>query len=299
MTDLSKFIIAQLQASGVVVADSSSSRDEIKAYCFKGHDSKSPSLSIRKSDGTFYCFGCGVKGRGWNALAKAIGADQLAEEDLPDPFSILHEELTRKLEAQDEPVGLPWSLEPWTKGKYRGLSTGFLKRLGARLWYDDAVGAYRIFFPIYQRKRLLGWVARRLDNHSEMKYRNAPKMRSTDILYPFDFIHEAFEPTTVALVEGPMDALRLCHLKIPALAIMGTNNWRKRKRSLLLSLGVERVVICTDGDPAGLKCRYEMQPDLIQWFDVEHYFPPEGEDPGGMGRDYTDQLKKMVNSEHT
>lgn len=33
-----------------------------KAYCFRGHDTKSASLNFSKAKGVFNCFGCGVKG---------------------------------------------------------------------------------------------------------------------------------------------------------------------------------------------------------------------------------------------
>lgn len=290
---MEEFILEQLETHGVHVADSSA--NNIKAYCYNGHDSKSPSLSIRKTDGTFYCFGCGESGYGWNALAEKIGAKKLKEEELPDPLYVLYKQLSAQEEnTKDANIVLPWDAEPWTLGKYRGLSPGFLKRLDAKHWYDSGVRAYRILFPISQKKKLLGWVARRLDKIDDMKYRNAPKMRAMDILYPFDFVHQYFDSPSIVLVEGPMDALRLCHFQLPALAIMGTNNWRKKNRSLLLSLDVEKVVICTDGDPAGLKCRGDITPDLEEWFDVEHYFPPEGDDPGGMERKYVEELRKLL-----
>lgn len=293
--DLTHFLVQQLAAAGVEIRGAEDHAPNLKAFCFEGHDRKTPSLSIRKADGAFYCFGCGVRGPNWNALAKYIGGKKLRQQDLPDPFGLLHDHLSRHIARMAAEAELPWGLEPWTQGKHRGLSPAFLTRLEAHRWYDDFMRCYRVFFPIQQQGELMGWVARRLDKSDEMKYRNAPRMPAKRILYPHDFAHRYFDCRTVALVEGPMDALRLCHFRIPALAIMGTNNWHDRKRSLLLNLGVQRVVIATDGDAAGKKCRYDsLEPSLMAWFDVEHFFPPEGDDPGSMKRKHVERLRRMV-----
>ena len=275
------------------------------AWCFNGHDRKAASLSIHRADGRFYCFGCGAKGRDWNTLAALIGGETLCDQDLPDPGGILSAHLRRHSDkiarankvATGSSALLPWGLKPWTGGKYRGLSAGFLKRANAYCWYDDGVQTQRIFFPIHQRKTLMGWIARRLDSDNHMKYRNSPKLAATKILYPFDFVYEYFDCSTVVLVEGPMDALRLCYHHIPALAIMGTNSWRDSKRGLLGYLGTKRVIICTDADPAGKKCRYDtLEPSLEAWFTTEHFHPPHGEDPGCMAKEHITALKQVVES---
>lgn len=294
--DLTSFLVAQLTARGIRVDNVEGSGENIMAWCFNGHDEKAASLSIHRASGMFYCYGCGVKGKDWNALAALIGGDKLRDQDLPDPFSIISDQLSRHIAKAAVKAAVPWGLKPWDRGKYRGLSEGFLKRVEAHLWYDDGVRTDRIFFPIYQRTKLMGWVARRLDSDSHMKYRNSPKLPATKILYPFDFVHKQFNCSTIVLVEGPMDALRLCYYHIPALAIMGTNNWRDKNRGLLTQLGAKRVIICMDADAAGKKCRYEvLEPSLETWFKkTEHFHPPHGEDPGCMSREQINELKKLV-----
>ena len=292
MTD---FLVAQLEARGLQVTGADSEGPNLKVMCFAGHDNKSPSLSVRKLDGAFLCFGCGVKGRNWNSLAAQIGGDTLREEDMPDPFGILNAQLKNHLAIKAVNQELPWGIEPWGQGKYRGLSSGFLARLEALKWYDDQMRCKRILFPIWQHQELCGWVARRLDKSNDMKYRNASWLKSTEVLYPLDFVHQHLRGKVAVLVEGPMDALRLCHYQIPALAIMGTNNWRAKNRNLLLRMGVEHCIVCTDADPAGIQCRYDvLEPDLEDWFEVEHFYPPSGEDPGSMARKYCLQLRGRV-----
>ncbi len=294
--DLTNFLVAQLEAHGLVVQGADSPGPNLKVMCFNGHDNKSPSLSVRKLDGMFLCFGCGAKGHDWNALAAQIGGDAISEEDMPDPFGILNAQLLRgRLAEKTGNQELPWGVAPWDQGKYRGLSSGFLNRLEALKWYDDQMRCRRILFPIWQHQELLGWVARRLDKSNDMKYRNSPGMQATSILYPLDFVTQHLRNKVAVLVEGPMDALRLCHYRIPALAIMGTNNWRRQKLNLLLRLGVEHCIICTDADPAGIQCRYEtLEPELNDECEVYHFFPPDGEDPGSMSRRYCLQLRELV-----
>ena len=301
--DLTDFIVAQLTARGIQVRGADSPGPNLMAWCFKGHDRRSPSLSIRKADGMFHCFGCGVKGYDWNALAKLISADELSEENQPDQSSILLDALTRHEQKQNEYTPnqsrddkLPWDIEPWNEGPYRKLPVKFLRKLDAKLWYDDKVRVYRILLPIYQKGETLGWVSRRLDKKKHMKYRNSDRLPAKQILYPFDFVQRYFRGTdTVVLVEGPFDAIRLCYHRIPALAIMGTNNYDQENSVLLRGAGIRRIIICTDSDDAGKKCRYDtLAPMLTDLFRVEHYFPPTDRDPGDMPMQCVRELRNQV-----
>jgi len=292
--DLTSFLVAHLEAHGLKVTGAEGSSANMLTECFNGHGRNTPCLSIRKSDGAFNCFSCKAKGRDWKALVAALGGE-LPDEEIPDPFAILKAQLDNHTKGRGGRIELPPGVEPWT-ARYRGLSVGFLQRVQAQRWYDERKRCYRILLPIRQELELMGWVARRLDDKKEMKYRNMTGMKSTHILYPFDFVQQHMRNGVVVLVEGPMDALRLCHFRIPALAIMGTPNWRDRKRSLLRRLGVKHCIICTDADLAGRECRYDVLEPSLQdhQFEVEHFLPPEGEDPGAMARQHCLRLKRRV-----
>jgi len=297
--DLSAFIIEQLERVGVRVAEHQSTPTDLKAFCFKGHDSKTPSLSIRRTDGAFLCFGCGVKGKNWNVLATYVKAEMLTDEDMPDPFVQLRYEMERKYRKATAAVELPWDVEPW-KGPYRQISEKTLKGVGALLWYDDdkRIQDERILLPIMMYEELHGWVARRLGKDPPgqkltMPYRNAPNMSSQEVLYPFDYVVE-MEPETVVLVEGPMDALRLVNYDIPALAIMGTRNYVPENRSHISNTGADKVIIAMDGDDAGDAARYDMAPSLREMFEVEHFLCPEKKDPGNMPKSLLDTLWRMT-----
>ena len=294
-TDMTSFLVAHLEAHGLRVTGAEGSSANLLTECFNGHGRNTPCLSIRKADGAFNCFSCGCKGHDWKVLIAALGGD-LPEEEMPDPFAILKAQLDGAVVHSSNSTQLPWGTTPWGQQHYRGLSPGFLRRLQARHWYDDKDRCHRILFPIWQDKELMGWTARRLDNKKKRKYRNMTGLKSSWILYPLDFVLQHLRSKTIVLVEGPMDALRLCHFRIPALAIMGTNNWRKRKSSMLLRWGIKRCIICTDGDAAGLDCRYEtLEPALDEArIEVEHFLPPDGEDPGSMSRELCWRLRDQV-----
>jgi len=298
--DLSDFIVQQLEARGIRVDLNSSSQTDLKAVCFMGHDRATASLNIRRADGMFYCFGCGVKGKDWNALAAKIGGQKLDEEAMPDPFSLMNERIKNNIAKDIMRQRLPWNIEPWTHGRWRGLSPKLLTLLEAHRWYDDAdtVRAYRILFPIRQFGDLRGWVARRLDNRNEMKYRNSLSLPAQELLYPYDFVAKRMNTNTIVIVEGPFDALRLINYGIPALAILGTNNYTEENKSLIASLDTERVIVATDSDEAGLKCRHRtLWPSLREWFEVEDFFAPRTEgknDPGSMPMSYVKKLKEAV-----
>jgi len=296
-SDIAQFIVQQLAAHGIEAFGADRQGTHLQALCFRGQDQKTRSLSIRKSDGAFNCFGCSIKGKDWNALAAMIGGQELSEENLPDPFELMGQSLHRYADKEKRQVGLPQYVEPWQHGPYRGLSEAFLHQIEAQRWYDHAMRCYRILWPAYQHQELLGWISRRLDSEKEMKYRNYDGLPAKRILFPYDFVAKHFDCRVVVLVEGPVDALRLCFYRIPALAILGTNNWHEQNKNLLLSLGTTHVIICTDADPAGIDCRYStLEPSLEDWFTAHHFDPPHKKDPGNMPKSSVLSLRELYHS---
>lgn len=282
-----------------MVAEHASTPTDLKAFCFKGHDDKTPSLSIRRVDGAFLCFGCGVKGRDWNAFANYLKVDTLSEDDLPDPFVTLQYQMERKYLKALREVRLPWDVQLWER-PYRRISSETWKRIGALRWYDDdpRIQAERILMPIMMYGEVEGWVARRTDEAPpgqklEMPYRNAPGMSSQDVLFPLDTVIN-MQPDTVVLVEGPMDAMRLVNYNIPALAILGTRNYISDNRSHILNTGATTVILAMDGDEAGEEARFDIAPSIREMFNLTHFICPEGKDPGNMPRSYLDKLWRMT-----
>ena len=297
MSDLTAIIVKEMTSRGFQVFGAETNRPNLQAFCFRGHDENTASLSIHRGDGRFFCFGCGVKGKSWNTLAKLIGAAALSEDDMPDQYEVLARDIQQQIDKDNITMALPWDLSPW-KGEYRGLSEGFLRKCEASRWYDEGANCRRLLLPCKMQSELKGWVARRTDDKKEMKYRNAPKMPAQEILYPYDvvyrYLQKELQYKTAVLVEGPIDALRMVYNRIPTFAILGTNNYDPSNKLLLLNLGVERVVLAMDGDDAGKKARHAIAPDLEEWFEVEHFCPPWGTDPGDMEDKYVQKLKRQV-----
>lgn len=292
---MEQFITDQLLQKGIQIGHNSSGSDWMQVFCVEGHDHKTPSLSINKKTGGFKCFGCGIKGRSWNDLARKIGAAIIGEDEGPDPFKALNSELTaEEKKSKEKTHELPWDLMPWT-GPWRDVGPKLLGRLNARKWYDDRLRCYRILFPVTMYKKLEGWVARRLDKVDEMKYRNSPGLEVTQVLFPFDFVRR-MSPKVVALVEGPFDAIRLLNEGIPALSVLGSGNYHADKRIHLLNIGVRRVVLLPDGDTAGDKMREVATPSLEEFFQVSQFYcsrKKRFKDPGSMGPRRLERLLKL------
>lgn len=292
--NMGTFIAQQLMRKGVQIFRETPSH--IQAYCPTGHDVNTASLSIRKSDGRFQCFGCKTfKGRNWNTLAKLLNADVLSEENMPDPFRLLKEDLKQKRTKSQVEVYLPWDIEPWTKS-WRKVSAYTMNAATAYYHHDDKKRCDRVLLPIWMYGELVGWTARRLDKNDDMKYREMTGFNKLDALYPW-FLVEEMNVSSVALVEGPYDALRLLDVDIPALSNLGSlTSWSKDKAIHLLNLGITRVVLATDGDSAGDKFRDQAEEDLKYMFELDHYYCPPKRDPGALGskKEYR-KLSKLVN----
>lgn len=297
--DLAALMVQQLADRGVRCTPDSYGATNLQAYCYRNHDKSTASLSIRKTDGAFYCFGCGVHGHDWNVLARAIGADEIGEDQRPDPFLLLANQQDHQYQEVSFVPMLPWDTTPWTSS-WRGMSGSFLQKVGAVHWFDEFLRCPRILFPFDQQGDLAGWVARRTDRHDEMKYRNMPRIKSSEKIFPLDTVARILPRTlartkTIVLVEGPVDALKLLYWKIPALAILGTKNWKPEiKINLIETLEVGRCIVAMDNDRGGNEVQDQIVQDVGQVMTTEQFRPPEGQDPGGMAEAEIRRLRRQV-----
>jgi hypothetical protein len=135
---------------------------------------------------------------------------------------------------------------------------------------------------------------KRLEQIKSTKYRNNDKQKTHLITFPLDLVLSRMPGTkTVALVEGQVDALWLIYHGIPALAILGTNNWSSAKEAILLSHGFTRIVLAMDGDEAGERCQDKLYKELRGRFKVFKWVCPEGEDPASVGKKHLRELKGL------
>ena len=224
------------------------------------HNDLNPSGSIfhfptSRSPGFFKCYGCG-KTATWNELAPLIGCE---------PFS--HEPRVRYINQQDlkidedllaeKPEKLVFSELPSNK-LWRGIKTNLLKKIGSKICqvkYGSNLSDRFIYLPVIIDGHTVGYTKGRMHKvEGQPSYINLKgSWVKSHGLFPFDFALSLMTDTkTVVLVEGQRDALRLLSLGIPAMCVMGTQNFSDNKARLLAMHGVERCIIFMDGDTAGI-----------------------------------------------
>jgi hypothetical protein len=159
---------------------------------------------------------------------------------------------------------------------WREIATNLLIDIGCKRirQYDEPF----IYMPVNVRGEERGYIRARLRKKKDKpSYLNkAGKWSERYGLFPYDYTVRD-KPSCIVLVEGPRDALRLLLLGIPAIAILGTQSWSKRKAQLLELSGAEHVILCFDGDDAGLGAEKLVLPSLKPLLDV-HLFDLRGKD---------------------
>lgn len=253
------------------------------------HGEKSPSGRIlHRPDGqyagSFKCYGCGRKAS-WNEIASIFGLKKYGRkqaiadsQEVPSlNTSSLDNALLSKGPKRTETLQL-FDLDNQAAvnaaglkaNSWRGFKLPFLQRVGLQLVYvrkldpdtgeANSFGRYYLYLPILIRRKLRGYIKAQVfkpEVKSIPSYINSSGSWSLKYgLFPYDHVSEMLkenEWSTVVLVEGPRDALRLIRFGIPALCIVGTHSWSKEKLRMLQFLGVSTIVLMMDGDLAGRK----------------------------------------------
>lgn len=242
------------------------------------HREKSPSFSInvepsnrRVPLGFGHCFGCGAR-KNWNEIAKELNLKEIKglrkDGTLPAEYVVA---LDGKMKDQllgnasltfaelESNLGgmLSYLIEP--EDKWRGFRGKLLRKIGCQITVDDYDNKCLIL-PVVIDGEIIGgqkalWT--KIKSKKVSSYFNMPgDWILNKGLFPYDYTEKLLVKSGkdyVVLVEGARDALRLLRRGIPALAILGTNNWGKQKRALVLNLPINRVVIMMDADAPGVK----------------------------------------------
>jgi len=313
--EVREFITSQIRKSGRQVIFDRHMRS-VKILC-PFHQERNPSLNMALNHkklfpGTFICPSCNTHGS-WNKFAEKLDLEQITQEHVAevDPFYQLHGLLTP---PDAKSIALPKGVVRWKHGEWRGLSERFLTLMGAYRWWDDMAESYRILLPVYNHKELQGYIGARTDSKTTPKYRNSPGEWAKTTWFGFDYadclpLHKAWEHydyQSVAIVEGPYDALRCWYYGIPALGMLGTNNWSDIKLAKLSSLGVKRVVLFFDGDEAGRAATKEIykqlkslegqnKSEVIIKYKLPWYLEKEDQiDPGNCRLKYLKEVKELL-----
>jgi len=249
------------------------------------HSDATPSLMLNVENGErypigyFYCLGCGEKGN-WNKFAAKLGLKTIDEkldtkvdkamqhkfedirsELLPSAHStgVKFESLTHSMK-----IGLTMPVqESWRK-----IKRSLLLKLGTVVGFDAVEEDEALVLPVTVNEVIVGAVkARMRKEKGRLSYVTSPGHWVRDVgLFPFDFAVAMAIKKKMALVivEGPRDALRLLQEGIPAVAILGSQNWSKHKRDIVLESGVKGVILAMDSDKAGTVARKKINSQLKQ-----------------------------------
>lgn len=301
------------------------------------HSERTPSFGINVDPGSRkaplgwgYCFGCGAS-KNWNEIADTLGLKKAKGMKKDGTFAQEYvAPLQKDLRSQLLDGGSGLTLEDLEKewgcllsyriektDEWRGYSGKLLRKIGCWVSVDnydnkcllmpvkvegEMVGAQKALWEKPKKKKISSYM-----NYSGpwIKYQG---------LFPYDHVDKMLEKTGlnyVVLVEGARDALRLIDKGIPALAILGTKNWCEQKRSLIITLGIDYVVIMMDADEPGVKARKDIEKsfyrklearvvklDKIQKKAEEKRGKKYKEewDPGNIPSKYLDKIMKKVTS---
>ncbi len=275
--------------------------------CCPFHQEKTPSFRIFHSDdslspGFGKCYGCGEKAR-WNDLAERLGLEPFEKgpPKVEHSFDLGVGRTRDELLNTGDTEKLQYSKLNFKK--WRGIKASLLSDIGAKLcqkqYEDGSWSAKMLWLPVKVNNQTKGYIKARLKKQEGMtSYINAPgKWSLTYGLFPYDYavdVMSQLDFSTMALVEGPRDALRLLSEGIPACAMLGTQSWSSRKSMLLSLADVNRVIIITDSDRAGDKARDMLDPLLREHFRVKHFRLPQGVDPFEATDKQIERLKRLV-----
>jgi len=276
------------------------------------HHETNPSLSVHVGHkivpGSFHCFGCGEKGN-WNKLARILNLPifefrqnnehQLLKnengeiENLNDyyPIENVMKEIKEQILANNiESKILKGNEDLPDDFCWRGYGKKFYENLGGKFYWNN--GKSYLYFPFYMNNIYMGYTLCNLDG-TDTKYMNFTE--SSKVFFLYDYVPY---DTTIVLVEGHFDALRLYAEGFFALALLGTQNWSELKMNYLLAKTPEKIIIAMDGDKAGYDAATKIFKDLRMGCDVDIFYlpiyPDNKLDPGNMPEEFILQLRKQV-----
>lgn len=249
------------------------------------HDDGTPSLGVymRRDNpniplGWCNCFSCGKIG--WNKLAEKIGAPKLKSWQLKEQtagYEVAQEAEDRLLKTDVYSIrqvlkllGAP-EAQPWPEQmEWRGFKGDIIRAVGGLISADYRNDDIGVVFPIKIGKKTYGAVkAVNEKREGQLSYVTMKgEWVSSYGLFPYDYTQRLIrdnEFNFVILVEGPRDALKLLSWGIPALAVLGAQNFARKKKLYVKALGVDYVYAMPDNDKGGSdmwkKLKEQMQND--------------------------------------
>lgn len=160
----------------------------------------------------------------------------------------------------------------WDYLDERGLAPSLILQYG--MGYCR-VGQYqqRVIIPVHMGGELRGWAARAIgEAHRKYLY---PEIKVGNLLFNIDAVTGRRE---IVLTEGIFDCLRLPNEAVSTLG----NKLSAQQLDILIVVGVERLVVCYDGDAAGRQAALTVAEEVPEHIDVAVACLPDDADPGSV-----------------
>lgn len=256
--------------------------------------------------GTGRCFGCGKYIKKFEAIidpSKESLDTSLGEDEDEYVQPLYNESVDAILHDEDEETGhvLPNAL-PWLRHEdWRTINGQLMYLIGAKQFYKEEFEKIMAYLPCNVNGKEVGHIEANLQKEGKRNYFNKPGpwVKETG-LFPYDFVVKylkRYKLKTIVPVEGPRDALRCLQFGIPALAILGTQNWSENKAELISNLNVERIISAMDGDKAGILATNAVFESFKGEIDTYNFrFDKYGEklDPGNCPKEIMRKLRSFV-----
>lgn len=269
--------------------------------------------------GYHHCFSCGYSEH-WNVVAKLKGYEEIDDDGFKVVrMSKVSQEVRNKLlpvpkdfqvTLRENGCGVTFPIS--SQYEWRGIHAKTLKKCGVRLSFDIQSKKTVLVLPVFINDEFRGLV-----KASEIKKdweKNGYITSRGDWvkdygLFPYDsIVEDAVICGYIVLVEGSRDALRFIQEGIPAVAILGAENWSDSKLEYIKKLGV-KILVCMDGDVAGIevsnkiaktcKCKvYNMKKETLRYRKIakQNGMNPESIkiDPANMPRRALERFKNWI-----
>ena len=279
-----------------------STSDHLMIQC-PYHDDNSPSLGVYIAEGmsipigSWNCFGCHESGS-WNKLAEKCGFPTFKDWSTQTNYTkqvALIEDIDYTLSSLMQSMRVAYNAWP-NNISWRGFDGDLINQVGGILVDDAFTESVGLFFPVYIGKSLKGGVKAALK-----KKKNTLSYVTTKGnwvkkygLFLFEQV-KAMRKSYVILTEGPRDALRLFEQNLPALAILGSQNFGPEKALLLSSLNASTVIVIPDNDAAGRDMKKLIKTHMSKYSKVVAVrLPKNVKDPCAMSDDDITQLKHAI-----
>jgi 5S rRNA maturation endonuclease (ribonuclease M5) len=268
------------------------------------HDDKTPSCGIYLEVGMsiplgyFHCLGCGAKGH-WNVLAKAAGLQEIPDWKLKDAALLSSSAVSSRMKKIADKVGRYDSIKqlmralqrdsyvPWPEDiDWRGYSGTLIRACEGQLTQQSYTNQPVCFFPVKIGGKYIGGVAAYMKKMFKTSYLTSKgEWAKEKGLFPYALIRatlKKYKLRYVVIVEGPRDALALIASGIPALAVLGAEQFGDQKMMLLELMDLKCIYTMTDNDKGGKTLRRNIKETAKRRnVKVVHFKLPEEKDENG------------------